>query len=109
MKKIFAILVAMVLVASLSFAVVGKKAEEPAPAEAPKVEAPVTPAPRKQLLLPLLRLLMQHPLRARSSTCTRTCKIIDSNESAGYIDRTFFSGMSDFLFLKSKNYKNMVY
>jgi hypothetical protein len=40
MKKIFAI------VASLSFAVVGcKKAEEPAPAEAPKVEAPVAPAP----------------------------------------------------------------
>jgi len=46
MKKIFAILVAMVLVASLSFAVIGcKKAEEPAPAETPTVEAPVTPAP----------------------------------------------------------------
>ena len=40
MKKIFAIFVAMLFVASLSFAVVGcKKAEEPAPAEAPKVEA----------------------------------------------------------------------
>jgi len=47
MKKIFAIFVAMIFVASLSFAVVGcKKAEEPAPAEAPKVEAPVAqPAP----------------------------------------------------------------
>ena len=47
MKKLFAIFVAMLLVASLSFAVVGcKKAEEPAPAEAPKVEAPVAqPAP----------------------------------------------------------------
>ena len=46
MKKIFAIFVAMLFVASLSFAVVGcKKAEEPAPAEAPKVEAPVAPAP----------------------------------------------------------------
>lgn len=46
MKKIFAIFVAMLFVASLSLAVVGcKKAEEPAPAEAPKVEAPVAPAP----------------------------------------------------------------
>lgn len=47
MKKIFAIFVAMIFVASLTFAVVGcKKAEEPAPAEAPKVEAPVAqPAP----------------------------------------------------------------
>jgi hypothetical protein len=46
MKKIFAIFVAMLFVASLSFAVVGcKKAEEPAPAEAPAVEAPVAPAP----------------------------------------------------------------
>ncbi|PKN38539.1 MAG: hypothetical protein CVU62_06815 [Deltaproteobacteria bacterium HGW-Deltaproteobacteria-2] len=46
MKKIFAIFVAMLFVASLSFAVVGcKKAEEPAPAEAPKVEVPVAPAP----------------------------------------------------------------
>lgn len=46
MKKIFAIFVAMLFVASLTFAVVGcKKAEEPAPAEAPKVEAPVAPAP----------------------------------------------------------------
>ena len=37
----------MLFVASLSLAVVGcKKAEEPAPAEAPKVEAPVAqPAP----------------------------------------------------------------
>ena len=45
MKKIFAIFVAMLFVASLSFAVVGcKKAEETAPA--PKVEAPVAqPAP----------------------------------------------------------------
>ena len=45
MKKIFAIFVAMLFVASLSFAVIGcKKAEEPAPA--PKVEAPVAqPAP----------------------------------------------------------------
>jgi energy-converting hydrogenase Eha subunit F len=45
MKKIFAVLIAMVFV--LTFAVVGcKKAEEPAPAEAPKVEAPVAqPAP----------------------------------------------------------------
>jgi hypothetical protein len=46
MKKIFAIFVAMLFVASLSFAVVGcKKAEEPAPAEAPTVEAPVAPVP----------------------------------------------------------------
>jgi len=46
MKKIFAIFVAMIFVASSSFAVVGcKKAEEPAPAEAPQVEAPVAPAP----------------------------------------------------------------
>jgi hypothetical protein len=46
MKKLFAIFVAMLFVASLSLAVVGcKKAEEPAPAEAPKVEAPVAPAP----------------------------------------------------------------
>lgn len=47
MKKIFAIFVAMLFVASLSLAVVGcKKAEETAPAEAPKVEAPVAqPAP----------------------------------------------------------------
>ncbi|MDD5524817.1 MAG: hypothetical protein PHV90_06205 [Smithella sp.] len=46
MKKLFAIFVAMLFVASLSFAVVGcKKAEEPAPAEVPVVEAPVAPAP----------------------------------------------------------------
>mgnify|MGYP006902030180 FL=1 len=49
MKKIFAILVAMLFVASLSLAVVGcKKAEETAPAEAPAVEAPApeaAPAP----------------------------------------------------------------
>jgi ABC-type oligopeptide transport system substrate-binding subunit len=47
MKKILAIFVAMLFVASLSLAVAGcKKAEETAPAEAPKVEAPVTqPAP----------------------------------------------------------------
>ena len=47
MKKIFAIFISMLFVASLSLAVVGcKKAEEPAPAEAPKVEAPVAqPAP----------------------------------------------------------------
>ncbi|HQO15141.1 MAG TPA: hypothetical protein PLB69_07925 [Smithellaceae bacterium] len=46
MKKIFAIFVAMLFVASLTFAVVGcKKAEETVPAEAPKVEAPVAPAP----------------------------------------------------------------
>ena len=47
MKKLFAIFVAMLFVASLSLSVVGcKKAEETAPAEAPKVEAPVAqPAP----------------------------------------------------------------
>jgi len=46
MNKIFAIFVAMIFVASLSFAVVGcKKAEEPVPAEAPAIEAPVAPAP----------------------------------------------------------------
>jgi hypothetical protein len=47
MKKIFANFISMLFVASLSLAVVGcKKAEEPAPAEAPKVEAPVAqPAP----------------------------------------------------------------
>ena len=47
MKKIFAIFISMLFVASLSLAVVGcKKAEEQAPAEAPKVEAPVAqPAP----------------------------------------------------------------
>jgi hypothetical protein len=47
MKKIFAIFVAMLFAASLSLAVAGcKKAEETAPAEAPKVEAPVAqPAP----------------------------------------------------------------
>jgi hypothetical protein len=46
MKKIFAIFVAMLFVASLSFSVVGcKKAEETAPAEAPAVEAPAAPAP----------------------------------------------------------------
>ena len=45
MKKIFAIFVAMLFVASLSLAVVGCKKEEKA-AEAPKVEAPVAqPAP----------------------------------------------------------------
>jgi hypothetical protein len=46
MKKLFAIFVAMLFVASLSLAVVGcKKAEETAP-EASKVEAPVAqPAP----------------------------------------------------------------
>ena len=44
MKKIFAIFVAMMLVASLSLSVVGcKKAEEPAPAPAP--EAAPAPAP----------------------------------------------------------------
>lgn len=43
MKKIFAIFVAMLFVASLSLAVVGCKKEEKA-AEAPKVEAPVAPA-----------------------------------------------------------------
>ena len=42
MKKIFAIFISMLFVASLSLAVVGcKKAEEPAPAEAPKVEVNV--------------------------------------------------------------------
>jgi hypothetical protein len=47
MKKLFAIFVAMLFVASLSLSVVGcKKAEETAPAQAPKVEAPVAqPAP----------------------------------------------------------------
>lgn len=47
MKKIFAIFVAMLFIASLTFTVIGcKKAEEPAPAEAPKVEVPVAqPAP----------------------------------------------------------------
>ena len=52
MKKIFAIFVAMLFVASLSLSVVGcKKAEEPAPAptvEAPAPDAanaPVAPAP----------------------------------------------------------------
>ena len=46
MKKIFAIFVAMLFVASLSISVVGcKKAEETAPAGAPAVEAPVAPAP----------------------------------------------------------------
>lgn len=45
MKRIFAIFVAMLFVASLSLAVVGCKKEEKA-AEAPKVEAPVAaPAP----------------------------------------------------------------
>ncbi|MGD0279324.1 MAG: hypothetical protein ABSC11_08450 [Smithella sp.] len=43
MKKLFAIFVAMLLVASLSFAVVGcKKAEEPAPA--PQVAMPAATA-----------------------------------------------------------------
>lgn len=43
MKKVFAIFIAMLLVAS--FSVVGcKKAEETAPAEVPAVEAPVAPA-----------------------------------------------------------------
>lgn len=42
MKKVFAIFIAMLLVAS--FSVVGcKKAEETAPAEVPAVEAPVAP------------------------------------------------------------------
>jgi hypothetical protein len=46
MKKIFAIFVAMLFVASLSLAVVGCKKKEEAPTEAPKVEAPVAqPAP----------------------------------------------------------------
>ncbi|MEQ8203144.1 MAG: hypothetical protein ABRQ31_05120, partial [Smithellaceae bacterium] len=47
MKKIFAIFVSVLFVASLSIAVVGcKKAEEPKPAETPKVEAPAAvPAP----------------------------------------------------------------
>ena len=51
MKKIFAIFVAMLFVASLSLAVVGcKKAEEPAPAPAAAVPAPVgttVPTPAK--------------------------------------------------------------
>lgn len=43
MKKVFAIFIAMLLVAS--FSVLGcKKAEETAPAEVPAVEAPVVPA-----------------------------------------------------------------
>ena len=46
MKKIFAIFISMLFVASLALAVVGCKKEEPAPAKAPKVEAPVAqPAP----------------------------------------------------------------
>ena len=46
MKKIFAIFVAMLFVASLSLAVVGCKKEEKVVVEAPKVEAPVAqPAP----------------------------------------------------------------
>jgi hypothetical protein len=46
MKKIFAIFVAMLFVASLSLAFVGCKKAEETPAEAPKVEAPVAqPAP----------------------------------------------------------------
>jgi hypothetical protein len=46
MKKIFAIFVAMLFVASLSIAVVGCKKAEQAPAEAPKVEVNVNqPAP----------------------------------------------------------------
>ena len=47
MKKVFAIFISMLFFASLSLAVVGcKKAEEQAPVEAPKVEAPVAmPAP----------------------------------------------------------------
>ena len=53
MKKIFAIFVAMLFVASLSFSVVGcKKAEETAPAEAPKVEAPAAPAPADNAAVP---------------------------------------------------------
>ena len=45
MKKIFAIFVAMLFVASLSISVVGcKKAEEPAPVPAVETPAPV-PAP----------------------------------------------------------------
>ena len=71
MKKIFAIFVAMLFVASLSLAVVGcKKAEEPA-AEAPKVEAPVAPSLHLQLLQ---YLHLQH----RTCTRTCTCKIIAS-------------------------------
>jgi hypothetical protein len=46
MKKLFAIFVAMLFVASLSLALVGCKKAEETPAEAPKVEAPVAqPAP----------------------------------------------------------------
>lgn len=47
MKKVFAIVLSLLLLVSLSFAVVGcKKAEEQAPAEAPKAEAPAAaPAP----------------------------------------------------------------
>jgi len=46
MKKIFAIFIAMLFVASLSLAVVGCKKEEQTTVEAPKVEAPVAqPAP----------------------------------------------------------------
>lgn len=52
MKKIFAIFVAMLFVAALSFSVVGcKKAEETAPAEAPQVEAPA-PAPADNAAVP---------------------------------------------------------
>lgn len=44
MKKVFAIIISVLFVAS--FAVVGCKKEEPTPAEAPKVEAPAAqPAP----------------------------------------------------------------
>jgi hypothetical protein len=44
MKKVFAIIISVLFVAS--FAVVGCKKEEPKPAEAPKVEAPAAqPAP----------------------------------------------------------------
>ena len=46
MKKIFAIFISMLFVASLSLAVVGCKKEEQTTVEAPKVEAPVAqPAP----------------------------------------------------------------
>ena len=54
MKKLFAIFVAMIFVASLSFSIVGcKKAEEPTPAGAPKVDAPARRSEAAPAIWPL--------------------------------------------------------
>ena len=102
MKKIFAIFISMLFVASLSLAVVGcKKAEEPAPAETPKVEAPVAQpgAPGQHLGLHLahrhLQLLQYRHLQ-------NNCFKISSQDKL--IGHSFFSECPIFLYQIGLNF-----